>query len=176
MVSLGTKIRYTCTGLGFALPLTLMVCEPIWEDYLDLGESLHKMVKRLLEEEDTQESPSKESAATEEGNTTQIIPLPPNDDTIMVPLESLIGCPEHAQMNCSHSATDPVMLSDAPTDSSVPGDPHPDARGDQDDTKILGHYCDALDEMAQSLMDLEDRYFKVLWQVICHTERALHDI
>ena len=176
MVSLGTKIRYTCTGPGFTPPLTLMACEPNWEDYLDFGESLHEMVKCLLEEKDAQGSPAKESTAIEEGDTTQIIALPPNDNTVMLSSESLIAHPECAQMHHGHSATDPVMLSDAPTDSSIPRDPHPDTRDNQDDAKILGHYCDALDEMVQSLMDLEDGYLKALREVIHHTERALCDI
>ena len=43
MVSLGAKIRYTCTGVGFTLPLTLMVCKPNWEDYLDLTKMVNQM-------------------------------------------------------------------------------------------------------------------------------------
>ena len=115
-----------------------MACEPNWEDYLDLGGSLHEIVKCLLEEEDAQESPAKESTAVEEGDTTQIIVLCPSDDTVMVPSESLIACRECAQMHHCHCATDSVMLSDAPTDSSIPGDPCPDTRVNQDDAKILG--------------------------------------
>ena len=41
---------------------------------------------------------------------------------------------------------------------------------------ILGHFSDALSEMATSLMDLEDGYFKALWEVIIETERALWDV
>ena len=45
-----------------------------------------------------------------------------------------------------------------------------------DEAEILGHYSDALNEMAQSLMDLEDGYFNTLCEVIIETERALWDI
>ena len=41
---------------------------------------------------------------------------------------------------------------------------------------MLGHFSDALSELAASLLDLEDSYFKVLWEVIIETERALRDI
>ena len=41
---------------------------------------------------------------------------------------------------------------------------------------MLGHFSDALSEMAASLLDLEDSYFKALREVIIETERALWDI
>ena len=41
---------------------------------------------------------------------------------------------------------------------------------------MLGHFSDALSEMAESLMDLEDGYFKALLEVILGTERALWDV
>ena len=41
---------------------------------------------------------------------------------------------------------------------------------------MLGHFSDALSEMAESLMDLEDGYFKALREVIIKMERALRDI
>ena len=37
---------------------------------------------------------------------------------------------------------------------------------------MLGHFSNALSEMATSLMDLEDGYFKALREVITETERA----
>ena len=46
----------------------------------------------------------------------------------------------------------------------------------EDEAKILGHFSNALCEMATSIMDLEDGYFKALHKVIIETERALHDI
>ena len=41
---------------------------------------------------------------------------------------------------------------------------------------MLSHFSDALSEMAESLMDLEDGYFKALQEVIIETERALRDV
>ena len=41
---------------------------------------------------------------------------------------------------------------------------------------MLGHFSNALSEMAKSLMDLEDDYFKALQEVIIKTERALWDV
>ena len=41
---------------------------------------------------------------------------------------------------------------------------------------MLSHFGNALSEMAASLMDLEDGYFKALWEMIIQTERALRDV
>ena len=40
----------------------------------------------------------------------------------------------------------------------------------------MGHFSDALREMAASIVDLEDGYFKALHEVIVDTERALRDM
>ena len=40
----------------------------------------------------------------------------------------------------------------------------------------MGHFSDALREMATSIVDLEDGYFKALHEVIVETERALWDV
>ena len=45
-----------------------------------------------------------------------------------------------------------------------------------DEAAMLGHFSKALSEMAASLMDLEDGYFKALREVIIKTERALWDV
>ena len=45
-----------------------------------------------------------------------------------------------------------------------------------DEAVMLGHFSNTLSEMATSLMDLEDGYFKALREVIIETERALWDI
>ena len=69
----------------------------------------------------------------------------------------------------------PVHLSDA-TDASTSGSrPKKDDNFDNE-AKLLGHYSDALREMAASIMDLEDGYFKALYEVIMETKRALRDI
>ena len=55
-------------------------------------------------------------------------------------------------------------------------DPHQEPLGTKDKAKILSHYCDALDEMVQSIADLEGGYFLALWEVIHETEKVLCDI
>ena len=40
----------------------------------------------------------------------------------------------------------------------------------------MGHFSNALQEMAASIVDLEDGYFKALHEVIMETERALQDV
>ena len=45
-----------------------------------------------------------------------------------------------------------------------------------DEAKLLGHFSDALHEMAASIVDLEDGYFRALHKVIVETERALWDV
>ena len=45
-----------------------------------------------------------------------------------------------------------------------------------DEAKLLGHFSDTLQEMATSIVDLEDGYFKALHEVIVETERALWDV
>ena len=52
----------------------------------------------------------------------------------------------------------------------------PEGEEPGDELALLGHFSNALSEMAESLPDLEDRYFKALREVIIKTERALWDI
>ena len=40
----------------------------------------------------------------------------------------------------------------------------------------MAHFSDALREMAASIVDLEDGYFKALHEVILETKRALQDV
>ena len=40
----------------------------------------------------------------------------------------------------------------------------------------MGHFLDALHEMATSIVDLEDGYFRALHEVIMETEQALRDV
>ena len=73
------------------------------------------------------------------------------------------------------SRDNPVHLSDA-TDASASGS-RPRKNDDfEDKAKLLGHFSDALHEMAASIVDLEDGYFKALYEVIMETERALRDV
>ena len=73
------------------------------------------------------------------------------------------------------SRDNPVHLSDA-TDASASGSrPRKDNNFD-DEAKLLGHFSDTLREMAASIVDLEDGYFRALHEVIVETERALRDV
>ena len=81
--------------------------------------------------------------------------------------------PGDQRLGTSHD--NPVHLSDT-TDTSASGS-RPQKDDDLDDeAKLLGHFSDALREMATSIVDLEDRYFKALHEVIMETERALRDV
>ena len=46
----------------------------------------------------------------------------------------------------------------------------------EDEAAVLGHFSDALGEMTNSIMGLEEGYFKALCEVIEEIERALRDI
>ena len=46
----------------------------------------------------------------------------------------------------------------------------------EDKAAVLSHFSDALSEMAASIMDLENGYFKALHEVIIETEKALCDM
>ena len=73
------------------------------------------------------------------------------------------------------SHDNPVHLSDA-TDTSTSG-LHPRKDDDFDDeAKLLGHFNDALQDMAASIVSLEDGYFKALHEVIMETKWALRDV
>ena len=69
----------------------------------------------------------------------------------------------------------PSTLSDTPTEASQTAT-RPESAEPIDEAAMLSHFSDALSEMAKSLMDLEDGYFKALREVIIEMERALRDI
>ena len=46
----------------------------------------------------------------------------------------------------------------------------------EDKAAVLRHFSDALSEMAASITDLENGYFKALHEVIIETEKALHEM
>ena len=107
---------------------------------------------------------------SKEKDSTQIMALPPNDDTVFVPKSEFPGGPYGAG-----TRENPVNLSDTPTKASHTAT-HPEGAEPNDEVAMLGHFNDALSEMAESLMDLEDGYFKALWEVIIKMERALWDV
>ena len=95
--------------------------------------------------------------------------IPPSDDTVFVPTSEFPG----VHLLCT--ADNPVNLSDAPTEASNTG-ARPQGVDPGDESKILSHFSDTLDEMAQSIAGLEEGYFMALREVIHETEKALWDV
>ena len=146
------------------LPLTLAVCHPGWDDYLDLGESVSEMT-------DTQEKGESSTVGitSKPTDSVKIMPIPPAH-TMMV---SSTEFPGGQSAGSSHD--NPVHLSDA-TEASVSGSrPNKDV-DTEDDTAVLSHFSDALKEMANSIMGLEDGYYQALCEVIVETKKALRDV
>ena len=100
----------------------------------------------------------------------KIMALPPNDDTTFVPASEFPST-QYGTGICEN----PINLSNALTEASNTGT-HPQGVDPDDESKMLGPFSDALGEMADSIMDLEDSYFKALCEVIVETEKALWDI
>ena len=81
----GSKIKYTHTGAGSALPLTAMACTPRWNDYFHLNETIPEMVKHLIEEDEEEVQAAQGGAPAQKDNVAQVAAIPPDDDTIMTP-------------------------------------------------------------------------------------------
>ena len=165
----GAKLEYTPTCSGHPAPLTLAACCPGWDYYLDLNETVAVMSQYLIDEDgQLKGAMPKGGAIPKQKDTAKIMTLPPNDDTTFVPASEFPSTQLGTRDN-------PVNLSDVPTEASQTG-ACPESADSVDESKILGHFSDALSEMAKSLMDLEDGYFEALREVICETERVLQDI
>ena len=96
--------------------------------------------------------------------------LPPNDDVTLIPSSEFLGSQTAGSLR-----ENPFHLSDA-TDVSVSGScPMKDVEA-EDKAIILGPFSNALHEMAASIVDLKDGYFKALHEVIIQTEKAQHDV
>ena len=153
------------------MPLTLAACHAEWDDYLDLTETVTEMAHRLIKE-DRQEvaMPAKADTTPKKKEAVKDLRAPVNVGISWVTSNQFPG---DQQPGTSHD--NPVHLSDA-TDASASG-LHPQKDDDFDEeTKLLGHFSDALREMAASIVDLEDGYFKALHEVIMETEQALRDV
>ena len=129
------------------------------------------MANHLMEEDRQQvQMPPKVGTAPKEKDVAQVMSLPPNDDVTVTAASKFPG-----GQSADSSHENPVHLSDA-TDASVSGS-HPMKDTETDDKAvILGHFSNALHEMAASIMDLEDGYFKALHEVIIEMEKALRDM
>ena len=168
LVASGKKMQYT--NPNGPSPLTLAACHPGWNDYLDMGESVNEMAQHLMEE-DAQQGVVVPTAGTtpQPVGTTLITPILP-DHTVMVAAAEFPG-----SQSAGSSRDNPMHLSDANDTSTSTGRPTKDVEA-EDDAAVLGHFSDALREMANSIMGLEEGYFKALCEVIDETERALRDV
>ena len=129
------------------------------------------MTQRLIDEDgQLGEVVPKGGTIPKEKDTAKIVVLPPNNDTMFVPASEFPGIQDGLG-----TRENPVNLSDAPTEASNTG-ACPEGTDPIDESKILGHFSDALSEMASSVMELEDGYFQALREVIMETEKALRDI
>ena len=165
----GGRLEYTSTGGGHPPLLTLEACRPGWDNFQDLGETVAEMAQHLIDMDGQLEGAMpKGGTLPEEKDSAQIMVLLPNDDTVFVPKADFPSGPYGAG-----TQENPVNLSDATTEASqtamCPEEP-------VDEAAMLGHFSDALSEMATSLMDLEDGYFKAFGEVIIKMERALWDV
>ena len=129
------------------------------------------MANCLMEEDGQQvQMPPKVGTTPKQKDVAQIMALPPNDDTTLVSATEFPG-----GQTAGSSWENPVHLSDA-TDASVLGSrPMKDAEM-EDEAIILGHFSNALSEMAASIVGLENGYFKALHEVIIKMEEALRDM
>ena len=112
----------------------------------------------------------KECAIPKGKDMAKIVVLPPNDDIKLVAASEFPGS-QHGV----GTRDNPVNLSEVPTKASN-SVMCPDGTEPVDELVLLGHFSDALSEMAGSLLDLEEGYFKALSEVILETEKALWDI
>ena len=148
-----------------------MACHPGWDDFQDLGETVAEMAQCLIDEDGQLEGAMpKGGTLPEEKDNTQIVALPPNNDTVFVPKADFPSGPYGAG-----TRENPVNLSDATTEALQTAT-CPEGTEPVNEAVMLGHFSNALSEMAASLMDLEDGYFKALREVIIETERALWDV
>ena len=159
------KLEYTPTNHGHPPPLTLAACHPGWDDYLDLTETMTEMAHHLMKE-DRQEvvMPPKASTTPKKKEAAESVMAPVNEGIAWVASDQF---PSDQRPGASHD--NPVHPSGA-TDASASGS-HPRKDDDFDDeAKLLGHFSDALREMAASIVDLEDGYFRALHEVIMEAE------
>ena len=159
------KLEYTPTYRGHPPPLTLAACHPGWDNYLDLTETVTEMAHRLMKEDGQEVAmPPKAGTTPKKKEAAKSIMAPVNEGITWVTSDQF---PSNQRPGASRD--NPVHLSDA-TDASASGSrPRKDDDFD-DEAKLLGHFSDALREMAASIVDLEDGYFRALHEVIVETE------
>ena len=164
------KLEYTPTDRGHPAPLTLAACHAELDNYLDHTETVTKMAHRLMKEDGQEVATPPKVGTTPKKEAAKSVGAPVNEGITWVASDQFPG-----DQRPGASRDNPVHLSDA-TDASASGlRPRKDDDFD-DETKLLGHFSNALREMAASIVDLEDGYFKALHEVIVKTEPALRDV
>ena len=165
------KLEYMPTDRGHPTPLTLATCHAEWDDYLDLTETVTQMAHCLMKEDGQEVAmPPKAGTTPKKKEDAKDLGAPVNIGISWVASNQFPG-----DQRPGTSCDNPVHLSNT-TDASASGScPQKDDNFD-DETKLLGHFSDALREMAASIVDLEDGYFKALHEVIVETEQALWDM
>ena len=94
LCSPGGKLGYTPTGTGHLPPLTLAACHPRWDDFQDLSKTVAEMSQRLIDKDgQLEEAMPKGGTLPKEKDTTQIVALPPNDNTVFVSKSEFPGGP-----------------------------------------------------------------------------------
>ena len=164
------KLKYTPTDGGHPLPLTLAACHPGWDDYLDLTETVTEMAQRLMKEDGQEVAMLPKAGTTPKKETAKSVVAPVNEGIAWVASDQF---PSDRRPGASRD--NPVHLSNA-TDASASGSrPRKDDDFD-DEATLLGHFSDALHEMATSIVDLEEGYFRALHEVIVETKQASWDV
>ena len=114
MPSPGRKLEYTPTGTRHPPLLTLAACHPGWDKFQDLGETVAEMSQCLIDKDGQLEGATpKGGTLPKEKDTTQIMVLPPNDNTVFVSKSEFPG-----GLYGPGTQENPVNLSDAPTEAS----------------------------------------------------------
>ena len=129
------------------------------------------MANCLMEEDRQQvQMPPKAGTTPKQKDVAQVTVLPPNDNITLISASEFPGA-----QSAGSSHENPVHLGDA-TEASVSGSCLMKDAETEDEAVTLGHFSNALHEMATSIVDLEDGYFKALHEVIIETEKALRKV
>ena len=127
------------TGAGHPPLLTLAPCRPGWDDFQDLGETVAEMSQHLIDEDGQLEGVMlKGGTLPKEKDATQIVVLPPNNDTMFVSKSEFPG-----GLYGPGTRENPVNLSDAPTKASQTAT-CPEGVEPIDEVAMVSHFSDAL--------------------------------
>ena len=120
------------------------------DDYLDLTETVTEMAHRLMKEDGQEVAMPPKAGTTPKKEAAKGVMAPVNVGITWVASDLF---PSDQRPGASRD--NPVHLSDATYASTSGLRPRKDDEVD-DEAKLLGHFSDALQEMAASIVDLED--------------------